>query len=508
MTGAVPVSAEARKTFAVCFAALVATSFCFILRAFSIGAWGKEFDLSQTQMGELAGVGLWPFAISIVLLSLIIDKIGFKMTLWFAAACHVIGLVLILQANGYWSLYWGTFVLSLGNGAVEAGINPLIAREFRHDKTTWLNRLHAGWPAGFVLGGLLALVIAKIAPDLGWRYQMALILIPVITYIVMLLPRQFPPSERVAAGVSYREMLAEAGFISAFVVAFMMLMELSRVFGLSTGLTWGLIAVLTIGYGIWARSAGRPLYIIMILVMIPLAITELGTDSWITELLTPAMTDLGVNAGWVLVYAMTIVMVLRLFAGPIVHKFSPLGLLAISAAVAVVGLWLLSDASSAVAIVIAATVYSFGKAFFWPTSLGVVAEQSPKGGAITLNVVAGIGMLGAGVIGGPLIGQVLDRQIVQGVGAYDAKNNTQLVEELKTERTGIFGDYVAIDPSKRAALAGEAKAAVDAADRESKHDALRTIAILPAIMLLVYLGLILYFRSRGGYKPVVLQLKE
>ena len=171
MTGGMTASAEAKKTFAVCFAALVATSFCFILRAFSIGAWGKEFDLSQTQMGELAGVGLWPFAISIVLLSLIIDKIGFKMTLWFAAACHLLGLILILQANGYWSLYWGTFVLSLGNGAVEAGINPLIAREFRHDKTTWLNRLHAGWPAGFVLGGLLALAIAKIAPDMGWRYQ-------------------------------------------------------------------------------------------------------------------------------------------------------------------------------------------------------------------------------------------------------------------------------------------------------------------------------------------------
>ena len=73
-------------------------------------------------------MGLWPFAISIVLLSLIIDRIGFKATLWFAAACHLLGLVLILQANGYWSLYWGTFVLSLGNGAVEAGINPLIAR--------------------------------------------------------------------------------------------------------------------------------------------------------------------------------------------------------------------------------------------------------------------------------------------------------------------------------------------------------------------------------------------
>jgi fucose permease len=80
-----------------------------------------------------------------VLLSLIIDRIGFKMTLWFAAACHLLGLVLILMADGYWSLYWGTFVLSLGNGAVEAGINPLIAREFR---TTRLPGSIACTPAG------------------------------------------------------------------------------------------------------------------------------------------------------------------------------------------------------------------------------------------------------------------------------------------------------------------------------------------------------------------------
>jgi MFS family permease len=204
---------------------------------------------------------------------------------------------------------------------------------------------------------------------------------------------------------------------------------------------------------------------------------------------------------------MAIVLVLRLFAGPLIHRFSPLGLLAISALIAVAGLLLLSNSKGAAAIVVAATVYSFGKAFFWPTSLGVVSEQSPRGGAITLNVVAGIGMLGAGVIGGPLIGKVLDGQMVHGVAAYDAKNNTQLVETLKIERTGLFGDYTAIDPVKRTTLAGDEKAAVDAADRESKHDALRTIAILPGIMFLVYLGLILWFRSRGGYKPVVLNLK-
>jgi DHA2 family metal-tetracycline-proton antiporter-like MFS transporter len=497
-------SAEARKTFAVCFAALVATSFCFILRAFSIDAWGVEFGLSETQKGELFGVGLWPFAISIVLLSLIIDKIGFKATLWFAAASHVIGFVLLVQADGYWGLYWGSFVLSLGNGAVEAGINPLIAREFRHDKTTWLNRLHAGWPAGFVIGGILALALPG---DMSWRMKMALMLIPVVTYIVMLLPRVFPASERVAAGVSYREMLAEAGFVSAFIVAVLMVLELGRVFGWSTTIEWVLIAVITVGYGLWARSPGKPLFIVMALVMIPLAVTELGTDGWITAMMTPAMAEIGLSGGWVLIYAMLLVLVLRLFAGPLVHRFSPLGLLAISAAIAAVGLVMLSK-TTGVMLLLAATVYGVGKAFFWPTSLGVVAEQSPKGGAITLNVVAGVGMLAAGIVGSPVIGGVQDRAMVQHIAEYDAANNTQLSAAVTAEKDGMFGKYTAVDPEKRGAISAEQKAVVDKIDADSKLEALRTIAILPVIMLLVYLGLILWFRSRGGYKPVVLDLKH
>jgi DHA2 family metal-tetracycline-proton antiporter-like MFS transporter len=499
-----PASAEARKTFAVCFAALVATSFCFILRAFSIDAWGVEFGFSETQKGELFGVGLWPFAISIILLSLIIDKIGFKATLWFAGAAHIVGFVLLIQADGYWGLYWGSFVLSLGNGAVEAGINPLIAREFRHDKTTWLNRLHAGWPAGFVIGGILALALPG---DMGWRYKMALMLIPVVVYIVMLLPRVFPQSERVAAGVSYREMLAEAGFISAFIVAVLMVLELGRVFGWSTTVEWVLIALITIGYGLWARSPGKPLFIVMTLVMIPLAVTELGTDGWITAMMTPAMAEIGLDGGWVLIYAMALVLVLRLFAGPLVHKFSPLGLLAISAAIAAIGLVMLSK-TTGVMLLLAATVYGIGKAFFWPTSLGVVAEQSPKGGAITLNVVAGVGMLAAGIVGSPVIGGVQDRAMVEHIREHDVKNGTQLSAAVTTEKDGMFGTYTAVDPEKRGAVSGGDKAVIDKIDAESKLEALRTIAILPVIMLLVYLGLILWFRSRGGYKPVVLDLKH
>src|SRR6185369_14228213 len=162
----------------------------------------------------------------------------------------------------------------------------------------------------FVLGGFLAMMFPV---DMSWRAKMALILIPVVTYVVMLLPRKFPQSERVAAG-----------FVSAFVVAALMVYAIAEWFDLSNVIKWSIIALLTVGYGVWSRSIGRPLFIVMILVMIPLAITELGTDSWITSILTPAMTDLGVNAGWVLVYAMAIVLVLRLFGGALAHRFSPL----------------------------------------------------------------------------------------------------------------------------------------------------------------------------------------
>ena len=213
--------------FITCFAALVATSFCFVLRAFVIDDWGHEFALSATQKGELLGVGLWPFAISIVLLSLLIDRVGFRVALWFAVACHLAGTAVIVFAGGYWALYIGTFVLSLGNGAVEAAVNPLIATAYRHDKTKWLNMLHAGWPGGLVLGGLFALAAGA---GVDWRWKIGLVIVPVVIYSALLLRQKFPVSERVAAGVSYRDMLAEAGYVSALIVASLIVVEIGRVF--------------------------------------------------------------------------------------------------------------------------------------------------------------------------------------------------------------------------------------------------------------------------------------
>jgi len=318
----------------------------------------------------------------------------------------------------------------------------------------------------------------------------------------MMFARQFPLNERVTAGVSYKEMLQEVGAIGALIIVSLIIFQLRAVFEWPFLLNVILIAAITIGFGIYTQSLGQPLFIILLLIMIPLATTELGTDSWITDLMTPAMNELGMQPGWILVYTSAIMFVLRFFAGPIVHTISPLGLLAICSAIAAIGLYMLSS-SAGVMILVAATVYGLGKTFFWPTMLGVVAERFPKGGALTLNITGGLGMIAAGVIGAGIVGFIQDRSIDKNIHAYDQINNTTLHSAYVTEsRTSFFGDYQAIDQSKLATATSEEVETVVAIQDAAKKSALRDIVIFPVIMLVSYIALIIYFRSKGGYSAV------
>ncbi|HLO80438.1 MAG TPA: MFS transporter [Chitinophagaceae bacterium] len=490
------------KLFYACFVALVTTSFGFILRAIILPHWGKEFNLTQTQLGEIAGVGLWPFAISIVLFSLVIDKIGYKTAMAFAFICHVTSAALTIFATGYWMLYLGTFIVALGNGTVEAVVNPVVATMFPKEKTKWLNILHAAWPGGLVLGGIIALLMGE---DTSWKFKIALILLPTLAYGVMMFFRKFPINERVKAGVSYKEMLQEVGAIGALIIVSLIIFQLGAVFSWSTTFNIILILAITVWFGWYTKSLGQPLFIILLLIMIPLATTELGTDSWITDLMTPAMSKLGMQAGWVLVYTSAIMFVLRFFAGPIIHKVSPLGLLAICSSIAAVGLYMLSM-SNGTMILVAATVYGLGKTFFWPTMLGVVAERFPKGGALTLNITGGLGMIAAGVIGAGILGFIQDKSVDANILAYDKANNTSIHSSYVTvNKTSVFGDYSALDQDKLAAASPEEKSTVSMIRDDAKKDALRDIVIFPIIMLVSYLLLIFYFRSQGGYKAVELK---
>ncbi len=449
------------RLFVGSIVALVATAFGFVIRAGLLGTWSDEFNLSQEQIGWITGAGLLGFPLTIILFSLIIDKIGYHTSIRIACAGHIVSALVTICAghigDPFWVLYIGTFILALSNGIVEAVVNPAVATLYPNSKTHHLNILHAGWPGGLVLGGILLIAVG----DIGWRWQVAFVILPTLVYGWMLVRETWPVQERVAAGVGYAGML---------------------------------------------KTMYRPLFIILLIIMVPLAITELGTDSWITELVGDVLENVsGIDALWVLVYTSAIMFVLRFFAGPIVHRINPLGLLACSAGIACIGLVLLSQAGSVLWYVfLAATCYGLGKTFFWPTTLGVVSEQFPQGGAMTINTIAGVGMLAAGLLGNPVIGSIQDRFIDDGMQA----NAPELVDQvLAVEGSGMLGARTLNDDAVRE-LSEADQARVRDVESDSRQSALRTVAWLPAFMFICYVLLILYFRSQGGYKAIELKMEE
>ncbi len=508
-----------------CFIALITTSFAFFSRIYVCEVRIKDdFNLSGLELGELIGAGIWPFAISIILFSLFIDKIGYRTAMIFSCVCYGIYVVMAClaygavhgvegaaleaaQAKGFSLLYWGSIILALGNGTVEAFINPVVATMFTKNKTKWLNILHAGWPGGLVIGGIIVIGMANIAAEGDWRLVLGIVAIPAVVYFLMLIGTEFPPNEREQAGVSYRDMLAEFGAFGAFVGFGLIFMQLGAVIpAWNIYVTIALTVVMTIGFGIYTQSVGRPILAFLIIIMMPLATTEIGTDGWIMGLMKAPMSAAGYDAGWVLVYTSAIMMILRFFAGPIVHTLSPIGLLVGSAVLAIAGLLALSMTGGygLAVIFVAATLYGFGKTFFWPTMLGVTAEQCPKGGALTLNAISGIGMIAVGVLGFPFIGAVQDR--AASIALHET--NEVLAKSLVDPESKYMGiNLDALDAAKVEAVSKEdkkAKEQIDEAKTASQFSALAIMAIFPTFMLACYIGLFLYFKSRGGYEAEVL----
>src|SRR5258708_26426167 len=119
---------------------------------FLIDTWAAEFTLDPAQAGRLAGIGIWPFAVSIIGFSLVIDKIGYKASMIIAFLGHITWAVMGVSAyflakegdkeTAFQLLYWGSLILALGNGTVEAFINPVVATMFSREKTKGLNILH------------------------------------------------------------------------------------------------------------------------------------------------------------------------------------------------------------------------------------------------------------------------------------------------------------------------------------------------------------------------------
>jgi hypothetical protein len=150
-------------------------------------------------------------------------------------------------------------------------------------------------------------------------------------------------------------------------------------------------------------------------------------------------------------------------------------------------------------VFLAATCYGFGKTFFWPTMLGVVSEQFPKGGALTLSAIAGVGMISVGVLGNPLLGTIQDHFLDKTL----EKQNAPLHAKVADAQQSKFGlTYQPLDKTKIAGLPEAEQAEVERVRTENNQSTLAKVAVLPAAMFVCYVGLLLYFKSRGGYRQV------
>jgi hypothetical protein len=143
--------------------------------------------------------------------------------------------------------------------------------------------------------------------------------------------------------------------------------------------------------------------------------------------------------------------------------------------------------------------------------LGVVSEQMPRGGALSLNAISGIAMLAVGTLGFPYIGALQAEKAIEAVVASEAAQKAGLVkngEVVALTDKSIYEiiEYQVVDDAKVATIVTDPKAAqeIAAARASSAQGALSNMIVFPAIMLIAYLLLMAYFKQKGGYRAVEL----
>lgn len=336
-----------------------------------------DFARSGTMIGQVLGATFIGFALTLLFGSALVDHLGMKRMLLFAAFGFVAGSAVVLAASlapvgggTYWAIYGGFLLTGLGWGAVEAASNPMVTAIYPEEKTHRLNILHAWWPAGIVAGGLLGVVFGALG--VPWRWNLLVLALPGVLLAALAWRAAFPVTERVAAGVSHREMYAEV--------------------------------------------LRRPSCFIWFFCMMLTATAELAPGQWVDVALTNVV---GLPGILVLVYVSALMFVMRHFAGAIVHHLPPVGLLWVSSLVAAVGLYLLSAASSPAIVFAAATVWGIGVCYLYPTMVAAVSERYPRGGAFVMGIMGFSAGL-ANQIFLPIMGRIFDNARIEAAGGIEA----------------------------------------------------------------------------------------
>lgn len=360
----------------------------FAIRARLETVFGPDgVGLTLEQLGYAFAPAFFGFTIAMIIGGPLVDFLGIKKITWMAFVTHAVGIVLTLMADSMTSLFIATLFVGIGNGMVEAALNPMVASMYTTEKTKMLNRFHVWFPGGIVIGALVGWLVMDVI-GLSWQVMVATLFIPLIMYASLFFGQKMPMTERVQMGVSNRKM-----FSSVF----------------------------------------KPLFLFMVFCMLLTAASELGTTQRIESLLKTSVE----SPLLVLAFINGIMALGRLFAGQVIHRLKPAGMLLYSAIFTFIGLWLLTVTSGGM-IFAAAAVFAVGVTFFWPTMLGFIAEYLPETGALGLSIMGGAGMFSVSIVL-PIMGNLMDN-----------------------------------------ANAGEA---------------LRTMSILPAILIVAFIGLNIYMKK-------------
>lgn len=419
------------------FFTLIAAGIGFSVRGVILKDWGQQFGFTQSELGTITGGGLVGFGLAIIFFSFFSDMFGYGKTMTIAFLLHASSAIVTFAATpvyasmgkegAFMCLNIGMWLFAFGNGTCEAVINPLTATLFRNNKTHWLNILHAGWPGGLILGAVITLGFNQMAEPPRWEIKLGVFLVPVLLYGIMMFGRKFPDSEAKTAGISMQEMMGTVGMAGmAVAIGLLGLLLSSQVMPSIASMLkvdlppwsgWFVAVAVWIIYGLVTRFAfGSLLIAFLYLLHALVGYVELGTDSWITNITERVLSNQNLALG-AFIWTNALMFTLRFFAGPIVEKINPIGLLFASAAMGVVGLYLLGHESvnSIWPWMAAVTIYGVGKTFYWPTLLGVISERFPKGGALALGISGGVGMMSAGLLGGPGIGYKQDYFAIEAI---------------------------------------------------------------------------------------------
>src|SRR5262245_2432967 len=167
-----------------------------------------------TMIGNVIALPFLGFAFTIAIGSPLLDYIGMRLLLPLSGICFSLGMLLIIFAGsiasgaGVYQVIWiGALLAGIGWGLVETVINPLIATLYPDEKTARLNTLHAWWPGGVMIGGLLGVAMTNV--QISWQTQLGLVIVPAVAVLLLCVGLKFPPTERAAAGISSGEMFRE-----------------------------------------------------------------------------------------------------------------------------------------------------------------------------------------------------------------------------------------------------------------------------------------------------------